>query len=99
MSTAQISVTNPRVRKFVTRWQYCMIALILMSVCCLRALAQEGHSHSMTSQHHELTPDQQNKQGALLKKVREVTARFKDVKVAEAEGYALTFGCVSGSDQ
>jgi len=99
MSTAQISVTNSKAGKFVMRWQFCMIALILMSVCCLRALAQEGHLHSMTSQHHELTPDQQSKQGALLKRVREVTARFKDVKVAEAEGYALTFGCVSGSDQ
>jgi hypothetical protein len=99
MSSAQISFIDMKVRKFVTQCQYCMIALILMSVCCLRAAAQDNHSQNITSQHHELTPNQLNKQGALLKKVREVTARFKDVKVAEAEGYALTFGCVSGSDE
>jgi hypothetical protein len=50
----------------------------------------------MTPQHQELTPDQQSKASALLKIVRESTERFKDVSVAEAEGYALQFGCVSG---
>jgi hypothetical protein len=99
MSTAKIPFIDMEVRKFTTQCQYCLIALILMSACCLRALAQDRHSHNITSQHHELTPDQQSKQSALLKKVREVTARFKDVKVAEADGYALTFGCVSGSDE
>ena len=34
----------------------------------------------------------------LVKVVREVTERFSDVKVAEAEGYALKFGCVSGAE-
>ena len=37
-------------------------------------------------------------QGALLNVVRDSTARFKDVSIAEAEGYALQFGCVSGPD-
>jgi hypothetical protein len=36
--------------------------------------------------------------GALVKAVREATERFKDVSVAEAEGYKLTFGCVTGPD-
>jgi hypothetical protein len=36
--------------------------------------------------------------GTLVKVVRDVTERFRDVKVAEAEGYALAFGCVSGGD-
>jgi hypothetical protein len=35
---------------------------------------------------------------ALVKVVREVTERFRDVTVAEAEGYSLQFGCVSGGD-
>jgi len=35
---------------------------------------------------------------ALIKVVREVTERFRDVRMAEAEGYALKFGCVSGGD-
>ena len=41
---------------------------------------------------------EQDKAGALVKVVREATERFQDVAVAEAEGYALQFGCVSGSD-
>jgi hypothetical protein len=69
-----------------------------MSVGPSRALAQAGHSHTTTAQHHELTPDQNNKASALLKIVRDSTERFKDVAVAEAEGYVLQFGCVSGSD-
>jgi hypothetical protein len=36
--------------------------------------------------------------GDLVKIVREATERFKDVAAAEAEGYALMFGCVSGPD-
>jgi hypothetical protein len=74
-----------------------MIALVLMSVCSMRALAQDGHSHAATQQ-HGLTPAQQSKASALLKIVRDSTERFKDVSVAEAEGYALQFGCVSGDD-
>ena len=35
---------------------------------------------------------------ALVKVVREATERFKDVSVAEQEGYGLMFGCVSGGD-
>ena len=33
-----------------------------------------------------------------MKVVRESTARFRDVSVAEAEEYHLLFGCVSGDD-
>jgi len=44
---------------------------------------------------HESRPD---RAGALVKTVREATERFKDVSVAEAEGYKLTFGCVTGPD-
>src|SRR5262249_18591589 len=39
--------------------------------------------------------DQQN---ALVKVVRESTARFQDFKVAENEGYAPALGCVNGPD-
>jgi hypothetical protein len=34
----------------------------------------------------------------LVKVVRESTARFRDVRLAVAEGYGLQFGCVSGGD-
>jgi hypothetical protein len=36
--------------------------------------------------------------GDFVKVVRDATERFKNVAVAEAEGYALMFGCVSGPD-
>ena len=36
--------------------------------------------------------------GALVAAVREATERFKNIAAAEAEGYGLQFGCVSGPD-
>jgi hypothetical protein len=50
----------------------------------------------MNQQNQGLTTD---KQSALLKLVRNATARFKDVSEAEREHYALLFGCVSGPDE
>jgi hypothetical protein len=41
---------------------------------------------------------QNNNAGTLVRIVREATDRFQDVEAAKAEGYALQFGCVSGSD-
>ena len=35
---------------------------------------------------------------ALVEVVRKATARYRDVTVAEADGYALQFGCVTGGD-
>jgi len=72
-----------------------MMALALLSICAASLLAQDGHSHSTQQQ---LTAEQKSRQGALLKIVRDSTERFKDVHQAEREGYALQFGCVSGSD-
>src|SRR5437879_7364104 len=71
-----------------------MMTLVLISVFPGGALAQDGHAHATTAQPQQLTPSQ----SALLKIVRDNTERFKDVSVAEAEGYALQFGCVSGPD-
>src|SRR6266536_4349605 len=86
-----------KVGRFATQLQYSIIALALMSVCLSRALAQ-GHSHTLTTGNQELTADQKINASALIRIVRESTERFKDVSVAEREGYALQFGCVSGSD-
>jgi hypothetical protein len=50
--------------------------------------------HAQThSAHHDGT-----RTGALVGVVREATERFREVKVAEDEGYELTFGCVSGGE-
>ncbi len=78
--------------------QYSITALALLNLNPTRALAQTSHAHVLIGQQHQLTMGQQNKGSALIKVVRESTERFKDVSVAEREGYALQFGCVSGSD-
>jgi hypothetical protein len=64
------------------------ISLLGLGIVC--ALAQQTqHSH----------PSQpKGDPGALIQAVRDSTERFKDVKVAEGEGYALMFGCVTGPD-
>jgi hypothetical protein len=96
MSTLQF---RRKVRKFATRFQYfAMSAFALMSVWPSFAFAQDSHSHTMPAQ-EEMTAEQKNQQSALIKIVREYTERFKDVVEAEREGYALSFGCVSGPDQ
>jgi len=77
-----------KVRRFAARVPYCVMALALLGICSSSASARDEDSHSQ----HEMTQEQQKKAGALLRIVREATARFKDVSVAEAEGYALQFG-------
>jgi len=85
--------------RFATHLEYPLIGLLtLMSCWPSRALAQDYRTHTLTSQHPEPTPSQKNQAGAFVKVVRESTERFRDVAVAEAEGYRLLFGCVSGSD-
>jgi hypothetical protein len=49
------------------------------------------------AQHHGAR-DRKGDANALVQVVRESTERFRDVAAAEAEGYVLQFGCVSGSD-
>jgi len=73
-------------------------ALMLMACSPSLALAQSDHMHGTTSQPQVQNAEQKAKAGALIKAVREATERFQNPAVAEGEGYALQFGCVSGSD-
>jgi hypothetical protein len=98
MTAEQIPTTEIKVRRFAKQLRHILVPIALMSVCPLFVLAQDGHSHTPASQNQELTREQQNQQSALIKKVRESTARFQDVREAEYEGYHLEFGCVSGPD-
>jgi hypothetical protein len=84
---------------FATQFHRSMIVLVLLSVCPLRPLAQDVHSHTATQQSQELTTEQQANQGTLLKIVQDATAKFQDVSEAEREHYSLVFGCVSGPDE
>jgi hypothetical protein len=98
MTTLQVSTIKMKIRRFATQFQYSMIALVLINLLSSRAMAQDDHSHTITQENQELTPEQQSKQDALVKTVRQWTERFQDVKEAEHEGYRLEFGCVSGDD-
>jgi hypothetical protein len=80
-----------RVRHVTMHVGYSAIAaLLLISVGKSSALAVDG-------QHADHIAASKNATG-LLKIVRESTERFRDVSAAEAEGYRLMFGCVSGPE-
>lgn len=83
-----------KIERLATRFQYLAVAVFLGCVCSSQTQAQAGHSHQMTSQSQKLT----TAQGALLQVVRDSTERFKAPSAAEAEGYHLAFGCVTGPD-
>ena len=83
-----------KIGPLATQIQHSVMAFFLLAVCPGSALPQNRHSHAETAQAPSLTASQ----SALLKAVRDNTERFKDVSVAEAEGYSLLFGCVSGPD-
>src|SRR5262249_39458629 len=61
-------------------------------------LAQENHTHLATPKGENQDAHEKQETSALIKVVREATERFQDVSAAEAAGYYLQFGCVSGSD-
>lgn len=92
-----MTIINPKIRSFATKCQYSVIALSLVTVCSSRVRADDGHSHK-PAQQREMAMDEQGNASTLLKVVRQATERFKDVAAAEAEGYALQFGCVTGPD-
>lgn len=82
-----------KVGRFTAPLRHSVLTLALLSLGISGALAQDGHSHAKQTQ------DQQAKASVLIQTVRQSTARFKDVSVAQSEGYALQFGCVSGDSE
>jgi hypothetical protein len=79
-----------KVTRFAMQFTYPMVGvLVLMCVVPSRALAQSAHAHALSAADG-------TKASALINVVRESTERFKDVAVAEAEGYGSQFGCVTG---
>ena len=81
-----------KVRRFALHFAYSAIgALMLMYVGSSPLLAVDDQAHA----EHAAA---QNDATGLLKVVRESTERFRDVAAAEAEGYRLMFGCVSGPE-
>jgi hypothetical protein len=83
-----------RITRVRNPFRVSIMTLITVAGCLGSVRAQTGHSHATTTLNDKLTAAP----GALLQAVRESTARFKDVSAAEAEGYSLLFGCVTGPD-
>ena len=77
-----------KIRRFVLVAGACSFAVLGLSFPQSRPV----HAQTHTALHDGA------RTGALIKAVREATERFRDVRVAEAEGYALKFGCVSGGE-
>jgi hypothetical protein len=75
-----------------------LIGVLVVGVFPPHASAQHDQAHALAAPHPESTADQKKQAGAFVRLVRESTERFRDVSAAMAEGYALQFGCVSGSD-
>lgn len=86
-----------KIGTFPRKLFYSLIAVLtLAGAGSTRALAGQEHGHEHTAdQYHGR---EQNNPGALIRVVREATARFRDPAAAEAAGYYLQFGCVSGPD-
>jgi hypothetical protein len=58
-----------------------------------------AHDHNDASPaFNTLSPKEQQRAGELVNVVRGATARYRDVANAQADGYELMFGCVSGSE-
>lgn len=85
-----------KIKRFSNPVRYSIMALALMSVCHPLVVAQDSQAHSMA--HHNTTQLVQANAGTLLQMVRDATDKYQDVRVAEADGYALQFGCVAGED-
>lgn len=84
-----------KVGRVVTSLGYSVAAaLSIASLAPARMLAQANHSHAAVSQ----AAADKTVPNALVEAVREATARYKDVAAAEADGYALQFGCVTGGE-
>jgi hypothetical protein len=86
------------IRRFATySGSLALGALIVTSSGSLPAFAEDSQALA-TASHHHPGQDQKSRAGELVRTIREATARFRDVAVAEAEEYHLMFGCVSGPD-
>ena len=77
-----------KIRRFVLVAGACSFAVLGLSFPQSRPV----HAQTHAALHGAGQP------GALIKVVREVTERFRDVNEAEKAGYQLMFGCVNGGE-
>lgn len=87
------------IKRPTTPLQRSLLALTaLVGAALPQARAQGEQTTIATSQHHAQAPDRKSDASVFISLVRDSTERFRDVAAAEAEGYRLLFGCVSGPD-
>jgi len=96
MKLVEFSTLIRKPGSFLNHLRLFLISISLLGLGIVCALAQDTHSHPAGQP--QSTAKQKADPGALMKIVRESTERFKDVRVAESEGYSLVFGCVTGPD-
>ncbi len=72
---------------------YTAMALIVAALSASPVQVRANGSHSDGMQSNQGSLD-----GPLLKVVRDSTQKYKNVSAAEAAGYHLLFGCVTGED-
>jgi len=72
----------------VVSFSLAVSTLIFGAALSRPAIGDHGHEVGQQKQHS----------GELVREVRDATRRFRNVAQAEAEGYQLMFGCVSGPD-
>ena len=73
-------------------------ALVLAGFSPSATLAQDHDRHMTASQQQPQTTEQRRQENVLVQTVRDATERYRNVSVAQNEGYGLLFGCVSGGD-
>jgi hypothetical protein len=80
-----------KIRRLVVSTSLSVVALALGvgGILSARANAEGEREHAARHKGHT---------GELVRIVRDATKRYLDVRQAEAEGYGLLFGCVSGPD-
>jgi hypothetical protein len=86
------------VRSLARPFGYSLVAALIVigGLIAHPLLAQERAAPAPRSADH--SSPRNGVASALVALVRDASARFRDVTVAEAEGYQLMFGCVSGSE-
>ena len=85
------------VQRLSIQLKHCIFgALAVATLWPAGVVAQDAHNHAAASQ--PTTSALTTQASALIKTVRDATARFQDPAEAPREKYFLKFGCVSGPD-
>jgi hypothetical protein len=78
--------------------RYPAIAVLVLAGAWPAHVRAQNVQASAAAHHQDAGRERKNHAGELVKVVREATERYRDVAAAEADGYSLMFGCVSGPD-